>query len=124
MLTDDSLVEIKLRFMQLCTVHLVGLVETMIDAIAAQKFGYALKGIRTGELKGRTLVQLLPVGQWMIITLGLIAVGLVAAIQTIVDAIAHLHVPITTNGLAKTLTMTAFMFAGKLIRVVAEKERR
>lgn len=60
MLTDDSLVEIKLRFVQLCTVHLVCLVETMIDAIAAQKFGYALKGIRTGELKGRTLVQLLP----------------------------------------------------------------
>lgn len=60
----------------------------------------------------------------MIITLGLIAVGLVAAIQTIVDAIAHLHVTVTTNGLAKTLTMTAFMFAGKLIRVVAEKERK
>lgn len=35
MLTDHCLVEIKLGFMQLRAVHLVRLVETMIDAITA-----------------------------------------------------------------------------------------
>lgn len=35
MLTDHRLVEIKLGFMQLRAVHLVRLVETMIDAITA-----------------------------------------------------------------------------------------
>lgn len=55
MLTDHSLVEIKLGFMQLCAVHLVRLVETMIDAITTQKFGNTFKGKGTGELKGCTL---------------------------------------------------------------------
>lgn len=55
----------------------------------------------------------------MIIALGFIAIDLIAGIQTIVEAIAQMMITIAANGLAITLSRTTFMFAGKLIRVVA-----
>jgi len=57
----------------------------------------------------------------MIVALCLVAVGLVAEVLTVVDPIAHVHLPIASNGAAVLLPVSTLQLTFYFISIVSSE---
>jgi len=118
-LANHRLVHIKSSGIDMRAVKLIRLVETVRNAVAAQKVRNALERKHASELERSTLAQLLPLSHRVVITLGLIAVSLIAKVQAVVDPIAHVHLAIAPNGPAILLAVFALLLTFHFIGIVS-----